>query len=355
MTVADDPRFVPPEQHPVAGPPASAPLPPPVPPAAYAAPSGYTPPAGLYAPPPVYPGPPKKRGMPTGGIVAIIVGALALFILAIAFLVWFVSTQIDDVIGDGGSFGGDDYYPDTSQTPLVQGERSTPVAEEPLECAEPCFDGDPSGAVSLSDEELDRVGLTVDETYIPSSTPRIDSIVAERAWIVSDATPHFCVFTLPAAPLTSVTDIEDPLIDTESIFYSWTAIDESYSTTLEQSTRYFATSDDATAYLATMDKEIDGCTGFSMTHNDPFAPADQGYTTEEWDVTRAPALALPASVAAVGWVESDGYSRNYTFDMQRGNVVIRTILTSWDGPSEAQFRTLTEAMAERLAEVPLAK
>lgn len=289
--------------------------------------------------------------MPTGGIIGIIVGVLALFILAIAFLVWFVSTQIDDVIGDG-SFEEEDYYSDTIYGPLVEGERSTPVAEEPLECAEPCFDGDPAEAAALTDAEADRLGLLIDETFIPSSTPHIDSIVAEREWLVSGATPHSCAFTSPKAPLSTTTDPSTPWYNEESIHYNVATFDEDYMSSIEQSVRYFATSAEATAHLATMDSEIDACTAYSIDYFDPNDAVGEGYT-EEWDVTRAPALDLPASVAAVGWVETGEWDRSYTFDLQRGNVVVRTTLESSVDLSEKQFRALVESMAERVASVPV--
>jgi hypothetical protein len=57
-------------------------------------------------------------------------------------------------------------------------------------------------------------------------------------------------------------------------------------------------------------------------------------------------------VAGIGWVETtDYYSRYYSFDLQRGNIVIRTGLGTAEEISELEFRALVEHVAVQLAQI----
>ncbi|MGV8884020.1 MAG: EGFR-like transmembrane domain-containing protein [Microbacteriaceae bacterium] len=283
--------------------------------------------------------------MPVGGIIAIVVGALAVVILLVTFLVWFVTTQLGALSNDFANDIG------TNHEPLVQGERSTPVAIEPLKCSEPCFTGWASEVVAASGSDMSALGVFDGEYYLPPSSVHIEHIVSEREWLIAGTAPHFCHFTSVKAPLSTVVNDDDAWYDEESIEFNSTLTDGEEGTIVDQSVRRFATSDAASAHMVAMDSEIDECQLISIDYFDPGGEYDYH---DEWDVTRSPALTLPSSVAAVGWVKSGEYDRTYTFDMQRGNVVIRTTMQSWSGATEQQFRGVVESMAARLGKMSVA-
>ena len=76
---------------------------------------------------------------------------------------------------------------------------------------------------------------------------------------------------------------------------------------------------------------------------------------EEWKATisPAPALAVPDTVAAVGWREANALGRYYVFDLQYANLVVRTAISTVDVISEAQYRAIVEELATHLAELEL--
>ena len=66
----------------------------------------------------------------------------------------------------------------------------------------------------------------------------------------------------------------------------------------------------------------------------------------------SPAIEVPDSVAAVGWIQKTQYNeRFYVIDVQRGNLVVRTTGYSTGGFSEVEFRDLVEQQADLLAEL----
>ena len=89
---------------------------------------------------------------------------------------------------------------------------------------------------------------------------------------------------------------------------------------------------------------IDGCT---------FVATGELPNDNHAFISPAPAIAVPDSVAAAGWVRDSEFggpfSRNYVFDLQLGNIVVRTRLVTHKEVTEVEFRAFVERFAEQLA------
>jgi hypothetical protein len=85
---------------------------------------------------------------------------------------------------------------------------------------------------------------------------------------------------------------------------------------VEQWARVFPDTATATGYMAALDAGLGACTAYADMN---------GSTTEI--VTRQAAIDVPESVAALGWVREplSTNDRFYVMDLQRANIVIRTV------------------------------
>jgi hypothetical protein len=117
--------------------------------------------------------------------------------------------------------------------------------------------------------------------------------------------------------------------------------DVDYYNQLDQVTRLFPDAAAASAHMVALDERIGECPRYVDLI---------GLRTDF--ITRSPAIEVPDSVAAVGWIQKTQYNeRFYVIDVQRGNLVVRTTGYSTGGFSELEFRDLVEQQAELLAEL----
>ena len=304
-------------------------------------PGGFAPPSQLFAPtpPPPYspqrvytppPPPPPARKMPGLAVAGIIVGVLVLIGGVVAGIAVVVQ-RFGDIVAES---------PTDSTNELVTGEESGPLAASPDECVGECFGAATLSVATPPKEELEDLGLTYDnlDSEPPASLNQAHTL-EWRAWEVGNGGSASCFAANARVPVTTqLGETED--LDRKMVHYRGTVSDDWSGTTLTQRTRFFESSELAVAHMVALDEEIGGCDVFTITEWD--------YSTE-WTTTRAPVLDTPDNVAALGWVLSspDG-ERTYVFDIQRGNYVVRTIVDSWDGITEKQYRTLVAGVAERV-------
>jgi len=221
---------------------------------------------------------------------------------------------------------------------LVPGDPGSPVAAEPLTCAE-CFRLADVQRLALPDASYLRVGLAIGDSSLFRVAASEDQADQTGWWTDDGGTPDACYFTYAKAPLFFDPGIVDDLpARGDPVFYpAWhTDRDEYYL--FSEGIRIFDDSAAATAYLTHLPDAVAGCPDYELTAVD-------------WSASLTPTagMDLPPSVASYGWVESDGDSRYFVTDMQRGNLVVRLALfTDADGPSEADFRDLVAEYADLL-------
>ncbi|CAN5227478.1 hypothetical protein BH11ACT5_BH11ACT5_15660 [soil metagenome] len=317
--MADDPVvwFPPPEPIPLVQPvqqSGSAPLPPPPPPSPY---SGWAP-----APPP--PPRPRRTGLIVGGSI---VGGLLLVgaIVGVAVLV------ANLVVGP----------PAPVIQSLLTGDPGSPVAVSPEDCPELCFTSASIRDAVLPDAAFEEIGLSEKEGvggFVYSSLS--DAVTSTKeAWAADGGTPDDCFFTYYIVPMAIAMDGTPAMVD-DALELIGTHTDRREVSTLTQSVRVFETSQSAVDHMGSFRDQIEGCDSYRI---------DAGYGAIT--VTAAPALEVPASVAAIGWVESSRDSRYYAFDVQRSNFVVRTYLYTDGAITEDGFRSLVSQVASNLAEL----
>jgi hypothetical protein len=335
------PAPVPPEPLPAvqAGPVPPEPLPPSGPPS-YPPPTGqpvllpsYSRPAVVPHYTPVAVAPPSRRRtalVVTAIVVAssAVLGALVVGIIAVA------STFGETVTALGGA-------PISTEPPLT-GEPGSPLAEQPSPCADPCFGADDVRYTIADKGEFTLLGLT--ETVAPWGTYDASTVQAEysysaASWEELEGTPDECFALFSWVPM-AIPFGERPSVSADAIHFTGTRQDPEIYSSLESSVRVFADTASATAHMVALDSQIDDCTHYQT-----------GTGAEYWsaDVTKAPALDIPAKVAAVGWVEDAPLGRYYVFDVQRANLVVRTSLGTAGTITEPQFRVYLEHLAIKLA------
>jgi hypothetical protein len=321
-------------------PPPPPPAPPPFTPPGPAAPQIYG--QGAYVP--AAPPPPRKKLKP-GAIVAIVAGSVVLLGGIVVGLVA-VTNVLTEAIRDSAPVadGGDDGdNPDSGVTePLVTGDEASPIAVEPMKCGG-CFTEDDLSSTIVDSDELDAFGLSTLDSFA-DYTAHYDSEATyyRNAWNDLEGDPDSCFVTFPQAPISILEP--GPVVDDDSVIsYTGVYADEDEWSSLGQSVRLFENDQDAVDYMGGLPALISACTRYTS-----------GSGAEYWraDVTPAPALDLPPSVAGIGWVEQAEYdSRYYSFDLQRGNMVVRTSVFTGHEISEREFRTLIEHVAVQLAEI----
>jgi hypothetical protein len=229
--------------------------------------------------------------------------------------------------------------PDDEAPPLVEGDVASPYAVTPMECGG-CFGEEYLESTQIDRSELLELGLN--KTPQPFSDYAYDADdeagLFKQGWREAGGAPGECFVTLPSSPISQGPE-DEAKSDGSQIWYTGSFTNDGEWSSLGQSVRMFVSDQEAVDYMLDLNDRIAGCTHYT---------SGEGDTYWEADVTPAPALTLPASVAAVGWVESAPYSRYYSFDVQRGNMVIRTALFTDYGITEKEFRTLVEHVAEQL-------
>jgi len=208
----------------------------------------------------------------------------------------------------------------------------------PMNCAAACFDESSAELAILPDDVFSDSGfgsfrhvwkMTANRTTAGELLP-----VAHEGWDAARFTPDDdCFVTWSDSPLIEPADAvlgDDfiaPLTEHTSDLY--------YVSRVLQSVRLFPDAAAAEAYMASLSAGIAACDGYVN---------DQSYGFE---VTAEPALHMPVSIAAVGFVKSpEPGTRYYVFDLQRGNMVIRTVAVSDGAIDDAAFRELVQRQAD---------
>jgi hypothetical protein len=341
----DEPQFVPPSGEPrsteppgsgvpAAGVSGSAP-PQPAPPAAV-----YAAPVGVQSPIPV--GASMPRRSRPWLIPLVVAGGLGMLALAGLVIVAVISATPAVVAGFVEGYQGPEEPTASppSEQPLVDGEPGSPVAVEPLACQD-CFDQYAIEFVSPLQGAYVAVGLPVRHA---NDSGRISVVADQRAWIdywaEDRGTPDSCYFTYTSPPLPFTPDDPGPASD-EWVYYAPSHSDADDLYTLRETSRTFATSDDAASHMLRLADAIDGCQEYSLPTS--------GYAAV---VTPAPAMGVPDDVAAYGWVEDAGDIRYYAVDLQHGNVIVRiSLFSNALGPSEVEFREFVETYAIALGDL----
>ncbi len=319
------------------------------PPSPVFAPPSYPPPAApTYTGVPTYAPPvPRPAESTTGRTVAITIGIVAACLLVLGGLgvaIFFVAQSAIQSFEENGipellpEDGGE--IPEI--LPLVTGEPSEPVAVAPDECPTTCFSGASVGQLVIDDKEFEALGVpTLVNAFgsYPESSPQAEFSYTFTTWTENDGTPAECFFTFFGAPVSLALD-STPEVSTDTIHYLEYRTSKDEYSGLNQSVRVFADSAGASAHMAAVHSGAATCSHYEV---------GKGRDFWEADVTPLPALDVPNNVAATGWVESSDWSRYYVVDLQRGNLVMRTTLTTDGAITEEAFRAFIEERASELA------
>lgn len=324
------------DQHPVV-PPTPAPiLPPPVgeprphvPPQPAPHPGYGVPPTYGYVPPP----PPRRPAWLIPVIAGAVVLVLGIGALVVGAVVFFTTVSRTAAGNDPVTVAG-------PPAPPATGDPGSPVAADPLDCVG-CFTPRDAARLRLAPLVYLDLGLDYDDGAPYSTTVGEELDLSVDGWQDVGGDPAECFFAFPQSPIAHTPDGRTAEGDDDHLHYPSWHFDETETYWLTEGVRLFDDSDAATAYMAGLETAVDGCDTYSLPDNGWIARLEA-----------APALDLPASVAAYGWVETGGYNRYYVFDLQRGNLVLRVALGSDGvGPTEAEFRAFAESYADLLGQL----
>jgi PknH-like extracellular domain len=231
--------------------------------------------------------------------------------------------------------------------PLVPGAPAQPIAAEPLRCPEACFTEESIPDTVAVEGTFAELGTPDNAEPYGSYEPSTTGELYRRdtaSWSESGGHPDACFFMPTSAPYASSvlsTDARSP----DPIFWTGTHLDAAGIDSVDQSVRLFQDSDSAEAYLADIAAQINECTSVQ------FESANSRYTAT---VDAASALGTPVSVASAGWIrtgEPGERWRAYSFDLQRGNLVVRTRLLTDGTIRETDFRRFVQFYAAQLAAI----
>jgi hypothetical protein len=232
--------------------------------------------------------------------------------------------------------------------PHVGGVQSAATAVHPVHCSASCFDNDfliPGDTVP-PENALGPLNLptTIDSLgdYDPTS-PGEEYDGTLTTWQKNDGTPSACFFTYFQSPVVAELGAR-PDDDGSQITYTGTHSDTDKNNTVTQSVRLFANSDDAETYLQSLADAIDACPKYST---------DDGTGAVESTLRRARDFAdFPSSEAMVGWVETSPGGHYETIDIQRGNLVLRSSLQTYDDRvTDVQFHRFVDDEAWQIAAI----
>jgi|GEM_PF-1138847 len=284
----------------------------------------------------------KRRGIGTGGIVTIVAGS----VIVLGLMVWALISLMSSffgVVGDVVSGLPEEIVgtDDSGVERLMAGQPGSPYAQQPLECDGPCFVEDDVAATVLDDSVFDTLGIAVSgEGWTPSSSARADDVFryAKEDWVTYEGAPDSCFVTYPFGPV-SYAYGSDENVPADPIHETVYKTDKKEYSMVQQSVRVFESTIAASTHMSTVATSVEGCANYQI-----------GLGADLWsaDVTAPPALDVPDSVAAVGWVENGRYYRYFSFDIQRGNLVVRTLIGT-DTVSEKRVRDFMENVAENLS------
>ncbi|MGX5681172.1 hypothetical protein [Schumannella luteola] len=228
--------------------------------------------------------------------------------------------------------------------PLITGEPGPAVAVDPVACPRDCFGEDVFGEVGLDTDAYSGLGpLEQTEEWgdYTDTTPSKEYTYSARYWSEGEGTPVECFPLYSQVPVATPFDVRPDAPGDVIAYLGYFETDDQYSG-LQESGRVFTDSASAEAHMTTLKGMIAGCTSYEIGSGDSYWTAD---------VSPMPALDLPDSVAAVGWVEDSPWGRFYAADLQRGNLVVRAALYTDGLVGEQEYRDYVEQLAQQLADI----
>lgn len=262
------------------------------------------------------------------GVTAIILGVLAVFVA----IGWGASTLALQVIRAS----------EATLEPLAAGESGEPRPRQATVCDDPCFGTEHLWGARLDATSFEQLGtpVVVDPagTFADSTAPEQNASGLDY-WDRSGFAPDSCLFTAAQSPAIVSRDGDDERGG--SIHWLTSFGSESRTSTAVRAVRFFPTAEAAQAHMVDLANAVPECTSY--------AP-QLGVGARPTTVTAMPALGLPPTVAAVGWVETtERAGRYFAVDLLRSNAVVR--LTVWTNGEvdERAFRELASRAARNLA------
>lgn len=226
------------------------------------------------------------------------------------------------------------------EIPLARGDAPALVPRETEPCTERCF-----GAAAIDASRLDAsiyndLGLSViygGMGWQPQTHGAEAFDIAANAWSVESGTPDSCFVTYSEVPLAYAVDA-GPTTDSDTVHYIASRATEDEQSVVSQTLRLFSTREEAAAHMSDLYDLLGACSRYRL---------ESGWNAA---VSASPALSVPPTIVAVGWVEIDEFGwRYYSFDLQRGNAVTRIALSTDTSISENEFRALVESAAADMA------
>jgi hypothetical protein len=232
-----------------------------------------------------------------------------------------------------------DPFPDGE---LETGEPGPFVALAPTACPSSCFTRETIALTDLDPATYEAVGLDLESGVTlppPDTTADAEHATNSRTWRATGKQPDECFVTWSATPIVEPPDTTTVASD---IVVSLPGGDGD-AARVNRTARLFADTASAVAYMSTLDAGLAACPEYT--------DADGIW----WDtISREPGIVVPDSVAAVGWVrQMDAGDRIYVMDIQRANLVIRTVAYNQWSFTDQQFREFMEASADVLGTAPL--
>jgi hypothetical protein len=225
--------------------------------------------------------------------------------------------------------------PDNGPSELAQGDPGSPLAVLPLNCAAACFGETEVAAAMLSAHDFGAAEVPFTHP-VAGGTTALDAQPLEwETWDDSGISPGQCFVTWSTLPI-----VEGDGIPVASDYVApMTEQAGDGDTLLTQSVRLFADTDSAESYMAALYAGLAACPDWKTVGNGVERP-----------VYLAPSLRTPDSVASFGFVvEPQKEDRRFVFDLQRGNMVIRSVLVTDDRYGDQLFRTLMREQADAMA------
>jgi len=231
--------------------------------------------------------------------------------------------------------------------PLIAGSAGPPVAAAPLECPGACFNNSSvAGTIAPYDAfaALDVLDNTYPwGTYDPTTAGELFR-GAVPGWTNSEGTPDECFFAPGNSPLAASLDTGDPKSE-DPIHFLGTTENSDRTTSIDQSARVFVDSASAETYMTEEANQIAHCDLITI------GTSGEVYSAE---ITPEPAIDVPESVAAIGWVRTGDPGprwRAYVIDVQYGNLIVRNRMLTDGTNTEAEFRTFVESVAAQLPQL----
>ncbi|MGX5682525.1 hypothetical protein [Schumannella luteola] len=282
------------------------------------------------------PTPPRKRGLRWWGWALIALGALAVVAvpaIAIAGIFAYVDHSLTETSPD---------------QPFIDGPAQQPDAQSPLGCETPCFTIEAALLMAVTAEEVAPLSIEderygVDE-FEPASVASVAPGIGEK-WLGVGGDAE-CAFVPANAPFIAVgadSQSDDPILWIQT----WETDDE----VMDLAARSFATTEAATQFMLDLHERVVNC-----PWQDLDIPTAGGLDSSLVQITPQAAIEVPPEVAAVGWTREGTPGprwRSYTWDLQRGNLVLQVRVLTDGRILEQDVAQYTELLAQRLATLPV--